>query len=150
MKGRRHDDGYDTCSNSSGSADGQDGDEDARRLARLFRGVNEGLPDDFDALVAAAPGWIDPDRVRRGQAFALDNYSGVSFSEAVSLYVLFAISRDALDTLIATRRSDTPYRAYRRYYATADIVRSWLQTDILTPGTEGHENLRKVFRMHRK
>lgn len=108
------------------------------------------MADDFDALCENMPDWIDPVRLRRGQKFAVDNYAGVSFSEMLSLYALFAVSGDGLDALIYTRRSDTPYRAYRRYYSTADVVRSWLETDILTAGTKGNDNLRRVFRMHRQ
>lgn len=124
--------------------------QDVDRLARLYRGVTDDMPGDFDTLMANKPDWIDPEMLKRGQQFALEHYFSVSFSKIVSLYILFAISRNGLDTLIYTRKSDTPYRAYRRYYATSVVIKSWLETDILTPGTRGNENMRKVFRMHRK
>lgn len=121
------------------------------QMSNIFSdGILEDMPDDFDTLLKNKPDWIDPERLERGQKFAMNNFFGVSFAEILSLYMIFAFSSDGLDTLIYTRQSDTPYQAYRRYYKTSVIVKSWMETDILTPGTEGHENLRKVFRMHRK
>lgn len=124
--------------------------QDVHRLVQLFQGVSEDMPSDFDTLLKNKPDWIEPERLKRGQKFALKHYFGVSFSKILSLYILFALSRNGLDTLIYTRKSDTPYKAYRRYYATSDIVKSWMETDILTLGTRGNKNMRKVFRMHQK
>ncbi|VVC34075.1 Hypothetical protein CINCED_3A004619 [Cinara cedri] len=146
------DDGYETCSIGSAPASAVEEEEerDVRMLAHLLGGIEVDMPRDFDAIFENMPEWIDPVKLKRGQRFALDYYFGVSFSEVVSLYVLFALSKNGLETLIRTNRSNTPYRAYRRYYETSEIVRTWLETDILEPGTEGYENLRKVFRMHRQ
>lgn len=145
------DDGYETCSIGSAAASvvEDDEDRDIQMLTHIFNGMDEYMPHDFDALFKNMPDWIDPVRLKRGQRFALDYYSGISFSEVVSLYVLFALSSNGLETLIQTNRSNTPYRAYRRYYATSKTVLSWLETDILEPGTVGNENLRKVFQIHR-
>ncbi|XP_050525499.1 uncharacterized protein LOC126896604 isoform X2 [Daktulosphaira vitifoliae] len=102
----------------------------------------------FDDLVKNKPNWIDPVKIKKGQKFAMENYAGIAFSEMLSLFILFASNKMGLDTLIYTKRSDTPYRAYRRYYLTSKIVKSWFETDLLTKGTKGNNNLQKVFQMH--
>lgn len=141
---------YADKNNGSTSATVVHQSRDVQMSNDFFQGIAEDMPDDFDALLENKPDWIDPEKLERGRKFAMDNFFGVSFAEILSLYMIFAFSPEGLDTLIYTRQSDTPYQAYRRYYKTSVIVKSWLETDILTPGTEGHENLRKVFRMHRK
>lgn len=144
------DDGHNTCSymNKCSLSAAFHESEDMNRL--LTEGTTEELFGDFDTLMKNKPDWIDPIKLKRGQKFAMDNYFGIAYSEVLSLYMVFAITELGLDTLIYTRQSDSPYKAYRRYYTTTDIVKSWLETDILTSGTKGNDNLRKVYRMHRK
>lgn len=144
------DDSYADKNNGSTSTTVVHQSLDVQMSNDFLHGIVEDMPDDFDVLLKNKPDWIDSDKLERGRKFAMDNFFGVSFAEILSLYMIFAFSQEGLDTLIYTRQSDTPYQAYRRYYKTSIIVKSWLETDILTPGTEGHENLRRVFRMHRK
>ncbi|VVC34076.1 Domain of unknown function DUF2236 [Cinara cedri] len=146
-----HEPGYSTIDeNISSSATAFHEPQDVHRLVQMFQGVVDDMPSDFDSLMQNKPDWIDPEKLKRGQQFALEHYFGVSFSKILSLYILFALSHNGLDTLIYTRMSDTPYKAYRRYYATSDIIKSWMETDILTPETKGNKNMRRVFQMHQK
>jgi len=53
-------------------------------------------------------------------------------------------------SLTFTRKSDTPYKSFRRYLSTVMRIRSWYLDDIWQPGTEGHKNIGVVRAMHEK
>jgi len=95
------------------------------------------------------PEWFDLDKFRRGQRVATRYLFGLLLAETLSLLMLLSFPR-TLVSLTFTRKSDTPYKSFRRYLSTVARVRSWYFDDIWQPGTEGHKNIRVVRAMHEK
>jgi hypothetical protein len=95
------------------------------------------------------PEWFDLDKFRRGQQVAKKYLFGLLLAETLSLFMLLNFA-STIQTLIFTRKSDTPYKSFKRYLSTVTRVRSWYFEDIWQPGTEGHKNIRAVRAMHEK
>ena len=95
------------------------------------------------------PEWFDYDKFRRGQRVAKKYLFGLLLAETLSLLMLLYFP-GALLSLTYTRKSDTPYKSFKRYLSTVMRVRSWYLDDIWQPGTEGHKNVRVVRAMHKK
>jgi hypothetical protein len=95
------------------------------------------------------PEWFDLDKFRRGQQVAMKYLFGLLLAETLSLLMLLSFL-GPLKSLVFTRKSDTPYKSFKRYLSTATRVRSWYSDDIWQPGTEGHRNSAIVRAMHEK
>lgn len=95
------------------------------------------------------PEWFDLDKFRRGQRVAAKYLFGLLLAETLSLLMLLSFPRTLL-SLTFTRKSDTPFKSFKRYLSTATRIRSWYLDDIWQPGTEGHKNIGVVRTMHEK
>ncbi|XP_063232991.1 uncharacterized protein LOC134536872 [Bacillus rossius redtenbacheri] len=102
---------------------------------------------DSEAPLDSRPQWFDEARFRRGQQFATDYLFGLMLAEMLSLLVLFSFA-DGLQPLISTRKSDTPFKAFRRYLSTVTRVRSWYEGDPWAVDGAARRNLRAVRSMH--
>lgn len=116
-------------------------------LKVLLDGIDVG--GDSGCPLDGKPEWFDLDKFRRGQRVATKYLFGLLLAETVSLLMLLSFPRILL-SLIFTRKSDTPYKSFKRYLSTVTRVRSWYLDDIWQPGTEGHKNIRVVRAMHEK
>lgn len=61
------------------------------------------------------PDWLDLEKFKRGQKFAMDHYFGLSYAQLLSLFILFSFE-DGIKPLILTGKSSTPYTAFKRYF----------------------------------
>jgi len=95
------------------------------------------------------PEWFDLDKFRRGQRVAAKYLFGLLLAETLSLFMLLSFPRTLL-SLIFTKKSDTPYKSFKRYLSTVTRIRSWYLDDFWQPGTEGHKNIGVVRAMHEK
>ena len=59
------------------------------------------------------PDWLDMEKFKRGQKFARDHFFGLSYSQLLSLYILFSFE-DGLKPMIVTGKSSTPYTSFKR------------------------------------
>jgi hypothetical protein len=97
----------------------------------------------------AKPEGFDLDKFRRGQRVAMRYLFGLLLAETLSLLMILSFP-GSLRSLIFTKKSDTPYKSFKRYLSTATRVRSWYSDDIWQPGTDGNKNIEVVRAMHEK
>lgn len=116
-------------------------------LKILMDGMDVG--GDSGSPLDGKPEWFDLDKFRRGQRVATKYLFGLLLAETLSLLMLLSFPRTLL-SLTFTRKSDTPYKSFRRYLSTVMRIRSWYLDDIWQPGTEGHKNIGVVRAMHEK
>lgn len=114
-------------------------------LQHYLKGTGEPLPDDYS--MPPIPDWLDIERVKRGQAFALKYMYGLNYADSLSLIFLLS-SPDGLKPLIFTERSHTTQLARKRYLSTVLRVKSWYETEIWKPSSEGYKNLKCVRALH--
>ncbi|XP_020294836.1 uncharacterized protein LOC109860266 [Pseudomyrmex gracilis] len=93
------------------------------------------------------PDWLDMDKFRRGQQFALRYYAVVSISNLMSLTQIFNFE-DGLKPLILSQNSDSPYRAFMRYLSTIKRFRNWYISDPWREGTPAYRDIQTVRRLH--
>ncbi|XP_051160841.1 uncharacterized protein LOC127281263 [Leptopilina boulardi] len=118
------------------------------------------LPDDMIHLFVATnfevdynrssdikPNWLDMEKFKRGQKFAMDYFFGVSYAQLLSLFILFAFE-DGVKPLIFTEKSSTPYTAFKRYISTGQRVRNWYTKDPWTKNTAAYNDIQTVRKMH--
>ncbi|XP_043473361.1 uncharacterized protein LOC122505655 [Leptopilina heterotoma] len=118
------------------------------------------LPDDVLNIIIATslegdcgrspderPDWLDLEKFKRGQKFAVDNAFGISYSQLLSLFILFSFE-DGLKPLVVTGKSSTPYTAFKRYISTGRRVRNWYMDDPWKKGTAAYNDIQTVRRMH--
>lgn len=116
-------------------------------IALLKKASTLGLNPERIRRLKDPPEWLDPDKLVRGQEFAKDFYFSVSYSNLISLYLLFSHDR-SLRPLIFTRRSGDVESAYRRYMSTIHRVKSWYEEDLTDVDSAARKNLRKVNNYH--
>ncbi|XP_014474906.1 PREDICTED: uncharacterized protein LOC106744544 [Dinoponera quadriceps] len=93
------------------------------------------------------PDWLDMDKFRRGQKFAQNYFFGICAAQIMSLFFIFNYV-DGLKTLILSRKSDTPYRAFKRYLSTVIRVNRWCLEDPWDQKTQAHRDIQEVRSMH--
>lgn len=114
-------------------------------LNLLVEGMNvcgdSGCPTD------SRPEWVNLDKFRRGQWVAMKYLFGLVLAEMLSLMMILSYP-GGIRSLVFTGKSDTPFKAFRRYLSTVTRIRTWYSDDIWQPGTEGHKNIQVVRAMH--
>lgn len=93
------------------------------------------------------PPWMDRKRVAAGQSLMATYPVGVAFAHIQALFMLFAVP-SVLDVLVYTGNSDTPDKAWGRYYDTILGVSAWYSSDMYKPGSWGYEQLKRVRGLH--
>jgi hypothetical protein len=91
------------------------------------------------------PDWLDMEKFRRGQRFALRYFSSISISNLLSLLQIYN-SSNTLKPLIY--KSSTPYNAFRRYLSTIIRIRNWYMSDPWCKNTKAYREMQAVRRMH--
>ncbi|EEB09980.1 hypothetical protein Phum_PHUM008210 [Pediculus humanus corporis] len=117
----------------------------------LILGQYETVDFTINSNTAGKPSWLNVEKFRRGQKFARDHFFCINFAEMLSLFILFA-QKSALDALIYTGNSDSPYTAFVRYLSTVVKLLSWYQDDdVWNDEVEsfGKNNLTIVRGMHK-
>lgn len=94
------------------------------------------------------PDWLIMDKFYRGQRFARRYFSAISLSNLMGLLQIFNFS-DGLKPLILSQKSNTPYRAFKRYLSTIKIFRNWYTSDPWRKGTTAYRDIQKVRGLHR-
>ncbi|XP_066998727.2 uncharacterized protein [Anabrus simplex] len=102
---------------------------------------------DSKVSMDSVPDWLDLEKYKRGQKFALDYFFGLVFAEMLSLMLLFLYPEN-LKPLIYTGKSDTPFKAFKRYLSTVIRVKSWYESDIWKENSEARRNLKIVRDIH--
>lgn len=77
--------------------------------------VGECFEGDSGISMDLKPEWLDLDKFRKGQKFALDYLFGINYADLLSLITVFSF-KDGLKPLIFTQASSTPYTAFKRYH----------------------------------
>lgn len=116
-------------------------------ISHLLEGKKVALSVEKIKLLESKPEWLDEDKIKRGQEFAKNYYFVVSFSELISLYLLFSVD-SILNPLIFTNKSSTVKTAFNRYFSTILRVKSWYDSDILDSESDSRKNVDIVNRMH--
>ncbi|KAK3877770.1 hypothetical protein Pcinc_017540 [Petrolisthes cinctipes] len=93
------------------------------------------------------PPWLDRELFNRGRDFYRRYLFCLSFSALLSLVLLMPITR-TLNPLIYTGKSDTPYKALRRYMSTFLHLIMWFKGDVWDPNDPAHKDLLSVRRTH--
>lgn len=94
------------------------------------------------------PDWLDMNKFYRGQQFALRYFCAISISSLMSLLQIFSFA-DGLKPLILSQKSNTPYRAFKRYLSTIRRFRNWYTTDPWCEGTQAYHDIQTVRKLHR-
>lgn len=118
-------------------------------IPKYFSNYIEGLRicGDSHCPLDSKPSWFDEKKYRRGQKIAMKYFFGIQFAQLLSLLVVLN-NPGGVEPLIFTGKSDTPFKAFKRYLSTALRVRSWYLDDLWNTQTEGHKNLKMVRAMH--
>lgn len=114
------------------------------RFTQLLEGLD--APGD-SGNPAEPPPWLDRELFARGREFYRRYLFCVFISDLVALLALFGVAR-ILRPLIYTRRSDTAFRALRRYVSTISRVVLWYSGDLWRPQDPAHLDILKVRRIH--
>lgn len=93
------------------------------------------------------PDWLDLEKFKRGQKFAMDHYFGLSYAQLLSLFILFSFE-DGIKPLILTGKSSTPYTAFKRYTSTGLRIRNWYTDNPWEKGTKAYNDIQTVKKMH--
>lgn len=104
------------------------------------------LEGEFDAEYNK-PEWFDKKLFREGQEFYKTYKVGCVTSMLISL-VMGLSFKDLLEVLVFTNRSETPKKAFWRYFHTLIHTDSWFMTDIFDPHSTGYKSIKKVRIIH--
>lgn len=113
----------------------------------LLAGLDVGLPDTTNVPINEKPVWLNMKKFKMGQQFAQDHYAALNFAEMLGLHVLFA-TQGALQPLIFTEKSSTPFTAFSRYLSTVLRVKSWFEHDVWREDSLAYRNLKSVRTVH--
>lgn len=80
-------------------------------LAMLTAFVFDG---DSGVSMDIKPEWLDMEKFRRGQKFAMDNLAGLFYMEILGLFMVYSFHY-GLKSLLVTGNSSTPYASFKRY-----------------------------------
>ncbi|XP_029668921.1 uncharacterized protein LOC115238899 [Formica exsecta] len=94
------------------------------------------------------PNWLDMDKFKRGQQFALRHFCSVSISNLMGLLQIFSFA-DGLKPLILSQKSNTPYRAFKRYVSSINRFRNWYTSNPWCKGTQAYHDIQTVRNLHR-
>ncbi|XP_046394384.1 uncharacterized protein LOC124162071 [Ischnura elegans] len=111
----------------------------------LLEGMTEGL--DTEVSMDTIPTWVDLDLLRKGREFTTKYLFGVIFSHIPALAMVFTF-QPGLEPIIFTGKSDTPFKAFRRYLSTVASFISWYETDMIDKDSEGYKSMGAVRMMH--
>lgn len=127
-----------------------DGDIDSEKLPGYFRELWLGkqVSTDFEVPFDSKPEWYNEEKFKRGQKFAMQHLFCINFAETASLFLIFSL-KTALEPLIFTERSSTPFKACQRYLSTLTRVMSWYEGDPWSEGSNSQRHMAVVRNMHR-
>ncbi|XP_072755692.1 uncharacterized protein [Anoplolepis gracilipes] len=94
------------------------------------------------------PDWLDIDKFYRGQQFAMRYFCSLSISMLISLLQIFNYA-DGLKPLILSQKSNTPYRAFKRYLSAIRRFRNWFTSNPWCERTQAYHDIQTVRRLHR-
>lgn len=125
-------------------------DIDLEKLPGYFRELWLGkqVSTDFQVPFDSKPAWFNEEKFKRGQKFAMQHLFCINFAETLSLYLIFAL-KSALEPLIFTERSHTPFKAFQRYLSTLTRVMSWYEGNPWEEGSNSQRHMAAVRIMHR-
>lgn len=103
---------------------------------------------DCDRPAKEIPNWLDMKKFYRGQQFALRYFCTISISNLMSLLQIFSFA-DGLKPLIFSQKSNTPYRAFKRYLSSVRRFRNWYTSDPWCEGTQAYHDIQAVRKLHR-
>jgi hypothetical protein len=99
------------------------------RFERILKeGAN--VPSDSDVETLELPDFFDPELFCLGQTIMQKNYFAMFVAKLAGLISLFAIP-SILETLIFTKQSNTPCKAFSRYVSTILHTFIWYHSDPL-------------------
>ncbi|KAG7204413.1 hypothetical protein KM043_004855 [Ampulex compressa] len=124
--------------------------KDSIRMVRGMRNpiMATTLPGDCGRSPSEKPAWLDMEKFRRGQRFAMDNLFGIIFAQLLSLFMIYSFTDD-LKPLIFTKQSGTPYLAFNRFLSTVSRIRDWYTSDPWEKDSGAYREVRNVRAMHR-
>jgi len=93
------------------------------------------------------PAWYDPAKFQRGQEFFRRNFAGIFLAHLLSLITLLS-SPQILKPLIFTQRSETTWKAFRRYISTVVHVSCWYKGDVWRKGDPARNSIQMVRNKH--
>lgn len=96
---------------------------------------------------ASPPPWLDRELFERGRQFYHRYLFCVFFSDLLALLMMFSVSR-ILRPLMYTGKSDTPFKALKRYVSTIMHVITWYTGDVWDTQDEAHRDIQRVRSMH--
>ncbi|CAH0713843.1 unnamed protein product, partial [Brenthis ino] len=99
-----------------------------------------------DDLEMKLPEWFDEKKCNQGRRFYADFSFMLSASMVAGLVAVFSIPT-ILNVLVSTRRSNSVYTAYRRYFSTYKHTNLWMESE-LKPGSESWKSLYTVRKRH--
>jgi len=125
-------------------------DEYFPNIPKSLRYVLPGIFEDGDCgrKSNTKPDWLIMDKFYRGQRFAQRYFSVISISNLMGLIQIFSFS-DGLKPLILSQKSNTPYRAFKRYLSTIRTFRNWYTSDPWCEGTPAYYDIQRVRNLHR-
>ncbi|XP_014478876.1 PREDICTED: uncharacterized protein LOC106746620 isoform X2 [Dinoponera quadriceps] len=127
-----------------------------RNITELFQNTPESLqhiipafirPLDINRSQETLPEWMDMDKYRRGQKFVHDNYGSITISLLASTVYINTFD-DVLKPVIISKKSHTPYLAFKRYLSTLTRILSWLTGEPWVKETKAYKDLKMTRQKH--
>jgi len=104
--------------------------------------IDSGATEDGNFDVSfAKPIWFDPKLFKEGREFYQEYRFGCVTSMLVSL-VMGLSFKSLLDVLVYTEKSETPKKAFWRYFHTGLHVDSWFTSDIFQKNSAGQKSIK--------
>ncbi|PSN45375.1 hypothetical protein C0J52_07532 [Blattella germanica] len=120
-----------------------------QEIPEYFLTLAEGLQEygDTQSSLETKPEWFDPIRHYIGRQVSIKYSFGLQLAVILNLMLVYNIP-EALSALIYSGKTDTPFKAFKRYLSTMMRVRSWYLDDVWDSQTEGYKNMRVVRALH--
>ncbi|XP_039307023.1 uncharacterized protein LOC113004643 [Solenopsis invicta] len=93
------------------------------------------------------PEWLDIDKYRKGQKFVRENYTSIMIGTLLGVLQLYTFEED-LNPLIITKRSITPYLAFKRYLSNLRRFSSWYDGEPWIEGTQAYKDMQYTCKLH--
>ncbi|XP_050531507.1 uncharacterized protein LOC126900093 [Daktulosphaira vitifoliae] len=110
------------------------------------------LEDGRDILVDRSrvkdfPEWFDEELFKRGQKWYIDNLYTVFITNLIGLLLVLSIPT-VCDVVVLTNKSNTPCKAYKRYFDTLRHSLNWYTYDIKDFKSESQKSISIVHGLH--
>lgn len=112
--------------------------------------LEQGLEETINFNVSPeTPPWLDLEKFKRGQKFARDHYFSIQYSVLTALCLLYS-EPFFIRGFMMTGKSNTPFKAFKKFLTTASIFTAWYDEDVWSNEPNSSKmKLNRAQRLHK-